>query len=273
MSELLGNQFVGNGELLKAPEFHWFSRESETQTSVYEVIRVEEGIPLFFEDYMGRLKKSFAMLGLDLPLSPDEIYNEVNKLIGATHHRSGPVKLVFGTGRIPFYVVFLMSPHLPSPEEYLTGVKTVLMHEMRPNPNLKMWNKGLRERSIELLRRTGAYEALLVNSHGLITEASRSNVFFIKGNEVYTTDEKLILPGITRRKVLEVCREQEITVHFTDLPVDEIGIYDSCFLTGTARKIVPVRAVGETPYQVETEMLSRIAGSFVALVNRYLNKD
>ena len=272
MSELLGNLFIGNGELLQPSEFHRFKEKSESQPSVYEVIRVEEGIPLFYEDYMERLKNSFALLGQEMPLGPKEIYGEVKRLIEATQYRSGPVKLVFGTGNASFYMAFLMKAHIPTPEEYITGVKTVLMREMRPNPNLKMWNKGLRDRSVELLNRTNAYEALLVNTRGLITEASRSNVFFIKGDEVFTTDEKLILPGITRGKVLEVCQEHGIVVNFTNLPADEIGTYDSCFLTGTARKIVPVRAVDDILFHVETEMLKRIADYFEAFVNRYLSK-
>ena len=137
-----------------------------------------------------------------MPLAADDLFAQVRELIRENGHRSGPVKLVFGAGAFDFFVAFIMKPHLPGPEEYVTGVRTVLMHEMRSNPNLKMWNRGLRDRSVELLERTRAYEAILVDADGLVTEASRSNVFFILGGEVVTTDDSGILPGITRKKVL-----------------------------------------------------------------------
>lgn len=270
MSELIGNLFIGNGDVLPAAEYPRFKKLSDIHPSVYEVIRVEDGIPLFFADYMDRLTNSFAMLRQDLPLSREQIAEMVALLVRITGHRSGPVKLVFGTGDDPFFMMFLMKPHLPLPVEYLTGVKTVLMRETRSNPNLKIWNKGLRDRSVALLEKTGSYETILVNAGGFITEASRSNVFFVKENEVFTTGEALILPGITRKKVLEVCREQGIRVHLTTIPASGIEVYDSCFLTGTARKIVPVRLVDDVPFKVDTAMLKAIAGHFEDYVQHYI---
>ena len=270
MSELLGNYFIGNGEVMDASAFIHFHGLTEKAPSIYEVVRIEEGIPLFFEDYMLRLTNSFRLLRRPLPIRVDTIAAAVAELVRVNDHPSGPVKLVFGAGDTRFFIAFLMRPHLPRPDEYIRGVKTVFMRETRETPNLKLWNRGLRDRSEELLSSSGAYEAILVNTSGYITEASRSNVFFIKGEEIFTTGDEHILPGITRKKVLEVCDIHNIPVHITSLPADKVEHYDSCFLTGTARKIVPVRDMGDVSFNVNTPVLRAVSNHFEAFVNDYL---
>jgi branched-chain amino acid aminotransferase len=272
MSELLGKAFIGNGEVLDAAEFSRFHELTATHPSVYEVIRVEEGIPLFFEDYMQRLRNSFALLKRDMPLPEEEVALIVGNLIRVNGHVSGPVKLVFGAGDLHFFMAFLMRAHLPGPEEYTTGVKTVFMRETRANPNIKMWNIGLRDRSVKLLEKSEAYEAILVNPLGQVTEASRSNVFFIRGGDVYTTADEMILPGITRKKVLEVCRLHGIPVHFTTVIADEVDQFDSCFLTGTARKIVPVRLLEDFVFGVDNPVMKAISDHFESFVRQYIRQ-
>ncbi len=272
MGEVLGKRFLAGDRVRDVDGIDPYLKLIETNPSVYEVIRVEEGVPLFFEDYMERLENSFRLLGREMPLQAGELSARVKELVRLNGHTSGPVKLIFGAGAFDFFVAYIMKPHLPGPGEYVAGVRTVLMHEVRHNPNVKMWNRDLRDRSVELLRRTGAYEAILVDEAGLVTEASRSNVFFIRGGEVCTTDDTHILPGITRKKILEVCRESGIPVLFERIPASGIGAYDSCFLTGTARKVVPVRFIGDTEFRVDTEMLNRISSLFESFVNAYIQR-
>ena len=134
MSELLGDKFIGNGDVMDVTEFDRFRELAENHPSVYEVIRVEEGIPLFLEDYMMRLENSFRLLNRGLPLTLDQIAADIAKLVRVNAHRSGPVKLIFAAGDPQFYLFFIMKPHLPRAEEYITGVKTVFTRETRSNP-------------------------------------------------------------------------------------------------------------------------------------------
>jgi branched-chain amino acid aminotransferase len=270
MNELTGDFFIANGTEYNRKDFSGFESLIALNPSVYEVIRLERGVPLFFEDYFDRLSSSFGQLEKKMKYSKSEILNFIRRLCELNHHTSGPVKLVFGTGDFDFSLIFLMKPHLPEPEEYRSGVKAVLMKETRENPNVKSWNPGLRERSVSYLTKENAYEAILVNEKGYITEASRSNVFFIRGDELFTTPVELILPGITRKKVLEVCSENQIKVHFVKIHKDSLGDYTSCFVTGTARKIVPVRIIDRIKFEVETPMLKRVSFLFHTYVEKYI---
>jgi len=270
MSEIIGNKFIVNKDVVDVTGFPEFQNLAESFPSVYEVVRVENGIPLFMEDYLNRLNNSFDSLQLKSHMPDESIVKAIQKLTHINALDSGPVKLVFGVGEKDFFMAYFMQPHLPSPEEYVSGVNTIFMYETREYPSLKIWNKGLRKRSVELLKKTGAYEAILVNAGGFITEASRSNVFFIRDNKIFTTPVELVLPGITRKKVLKVCEENGIEVDFTRMKVQDLHKYDSCFLTGTTRKIVPVKTIDEVSFQVNTAILKNVSRYFEKFVNRYL---
>lgn len=272
MDEALGRFFLIGDQLLEVRDFSARTAEINELPLVYEVIRAEEGIPLFLEDYLQRLRNSFGLLQRKLPLSEAAIRERVSKLMKANRHTSGPVKLVFGAGDADFFLAFLMKPHLPPPEEYRSGVHTILMEATRQNPNIKIWNNALREMSVRLLAEANAYEAILVNPVGIITEGSRSNVFFIRNKTVFTTPAEEVLPGITRKKVLEVCSLHGIPVKEVRIAVDELETFDSCFLTGTARKIVPVRSIDHRQYETGTEMLDGLTGYFDLFVEGYLQK-
>jgi branched-chain amino acid aminotransferase len=146
------------------------------------------------------------------------------------------------------------------------------MKEIRENPNVKSWNQGLRERSIGILQETGAYEAILVDQEGNITEASRSNVFFLHEKSVFTSPVKHVLPGITRKKVLQVCEEIGVPVVFEQILVSEIGRYQGCFLTGTARRVVPVERIDDTRFIPDTTLFRNISKAFEELVQKYIRE-
>lgn len=270
MSESTGLKFIFNEEIFPIGKFQSFEQMMETNPCVYEVVRVEDGIPLFLEDYFLRLKNSFAVLKIELPYNLERISRIIHQLIDINNHRSGPVKLVFGAGEKLFLLAFLMKANLPADQEYISGVRTILMKETRKNPNVKIWNRDLRQRSVKMLDKTGAYEAILVNPEGTITEASRSNIFFVKGEKIYTTPMELVLPGITRKKVIEVCTSKKMDVVLRKISLTDLSSYDSCFLTGTARKIVPVRSIDDIIYQTDTAMLRKISAYFEEFVAEYI---
>lgn len=273
MGEETGHYFLYNESQLDVREFYDYSGIMDRRPTVYEVIRVEEGIPLFVEDYLDRLRNSYQLLGRPMPLSEATIRQRIASLIQVNEHVSGPVKLVFGAGPDDYFLAFLIKPHVPNAEAYETGVHTILMEATRENPNIKIWNNGLREKSTKLLAGSEAYEAILVNPAGFITEGSRSNIFFIKGDRVFTTPAEAVLPGITRKKVLEVCAREGVTVELKKIAVAELAGFDSCFLTGTARKIVPIKSIGTVKFQTGTAMLNALSGYFEAFVEAYLQQQ
>lgn len=131
-------------------------------------------------------------------------------------------------------------------ENEKTGFKVILTEDIR-------WS-GCNIKTISLLpnvlARQKAYEnnadeALLVRN-GFITEGSHTNIFAVRDGNLYTAPlSNHILPGITRKVVLNICRKIGIPIFEISIKADEIYSYDELFLTSTKMDIVPVLQVGE----------------------------
>jgi branched-chain amino acid aminotransferase len=273
MSELSGEKYIFNDTVYDTSEDVFYIGNSNQNESVYEVIRIEEGIPLFLEDYLKRLQRSLQSVDNAESYSVDKIKHSIATLIQLHPGKNGPLKMIFGLKKPGYFLAFFMKPHLPKKEEYIIGVQTVLLNEERFNPNAKVWNQDLRNKSVFLMGKTGAYEAILVNSKGQITEASRSNVFFIKAGKIYTTPVSMVLPGITRKKVLEVCNRLDLEVVMANISVKDLSTYESCFLTGTARKIVPVKQIEKIVFNPKNPILEKVSNEFENLVQEYIQNQ
>lgn len=90
----------------------------------------------------------------------------------------------------------------------------------------------------------GFDEAILLDVHGHVTEASGQNLFIVRDGVVKTAPcSSSILPGITRDTIIQLCRRAAIPVVEEPFTRDEMYIADEVFLTGTASEVTPVREI------------------------------
>lgn len=101
----------------------------------------------------------------------------------------------------------------------------------------------------------GADEALLVRD-GKMIESASSNLFFVKdGHFITAPTDRFILPGITRRLVLELASSLGIPVEERKVPVAELSSMDGIFITGTGSEVFPIDTVLSHPsLDVEGDM-------------------
>lgn len=271
MGDNIGKKFLLNGK--SKPISAWNDQIFDEPSVIYEVIRVEEGVPLFFNDYFQRLKTSFLLINKSLNISKDQLKSMIQKLLEINGCDSGPVKLLFG-GSIESKqsIVYLMEPHTPNLSEYITGVHTILLHKERRNPGAKVWNQPMRDNTNMELKKNNAYEGILVDEEGFITEGSRSNIFFIKEGIVYTTPDEFILSGITRKKVLQLCDTNGIEVKKERIHFTRISAYNAVFITGTSRKVLPVKTIDSIRFSVEDITMQKINILFENLVTDYIRE-
>lgn len=271
MTDRIGKYCVVDGDILPVEDIP--KENSFLEKPVYEVLRVEEDVPLFIEDHFLRLQKSFFLCGKRFLLSLNEFREIVSKLVKTNKISEGPVKFIFPINKnSQHFIAYFMTPHRPSSDEYKYGIKTITLYEERNNPNAKIWNAPLRETATRLINKNEAYEAILIDKDGFITEGSRSNIFFIKNNSVYTTPDDLILQGITRKMILEICEDEGIKVEMFRMPYSRINEFDSVFLTGTSRKVVPVKSIDDYSFDTENKLMRDIIRYFDNLVAGYIAK-
>ena len=87
-------------------------------------------------------------------------------------------------------------------------------------------------------------DEIILSKDGLITEGSKSNIFFVKHGNVYTPSlNNNILPGITREFVIKLLRDNNISVFEEDIPVISIHEFDEVWLTSSTKEIQPIASI------------------------------
>jgi branched-chain amino acid aminotransferase len=158
---------------------------------------------------------------------------------------------------------YFISFFYPSPPMYSEGVKLLTFPYIRSSPGIKRWDSTFRESVGRFIRENGIYEVALVNSEKQVTEGSRSNIFFIAGdNRLVSTPGNEILPGITRKYVLQICREEGIRILERPVHLKELGEMSACFISGTSPKILPVRQLDGFLFDVDHPMLTLLMEKF-----------
>ncbi len=89
----------------------------------------------------------------------------------------------------------------------------------------------------------GYNEALMLDYRGYVAEATSSNIFLLKDNDIHTPIPDCFLNGITRQTVIEMVKEQGFNLIERYIMPDELSTFDEVFLTGTAAEITPVKSI------------------------------
>jgi branched-chain amino acid aminotransferase len=194
-------------------------------------------------------------------------------LTGSEKKKEVNLKIVFNYNeKSSDYLIYFIEPVYPSSAQYRNGVKGILLNAERKDPASKVINHKLRSDIYHKLILERAYEALLVDHKNRITEGSRSNIFFIRDNVLYTAPDDIILSGITRKYILDICREKNLKVIFEPVKADEIGDYDSVFMTGTSPMVLPFRSVNDCIFNVRHDLINELRRLYIVKTEDSIRK-
>jgi branched-chain amino acid aminotransferase len=221
----------------------------------YEVIRLINGTPLFLDFHYKRLLKTCANQHQYSIPSKEILQNEIALLTKRNKLKNINVKIIINE---EYRAVLAIPSVYPKPKDYLRGVKCNLLFEERENPEIKVFQAELRKKVDKRKQEEGVFESVLVNREGFITEGSKSNIFFIKDEELYTAPNQLVLSGITRQKVIEICEEHSYQVNFDSVHYQEIAQFNSAFICGTSPGVLPIRAIDDMSFQAANPILQKI---------------
>lgn len=230
--------FIKNDEAYTAEEFQDFYKVEGK--CIYEVLRVINSKPLFLKEHLLRLEKSLSLAGENSPVDLKTLKQYVNQLISLNRVHNGNIKIVINQGNL---YIFSITAYYPTEEMYKEGVKTILYFGERTNPNAKVVDNSFREKVTKEISDKEAFEAILINNQGFVTEGSKSNIFMIKGTTVYTAPAEGVLLGITREKIIEACKALNLTVEEKEVAHEEIKDLDGLFISGTSPKVLPINEV------------------------------
>jgi branched-chain amino acid aminotransferase len=89
----------------------------------------------------------------------------------------------------------------------------------------------------------GYDEAIMLDTQGLVSEASGENIFVVRDGVLCTPTLHTVLQGVTRSTVIELARDKGVRVEERILTRDDLYVADEIFLTGTAAEVTPIREI------------------------------
>ncbi|MBF4763303.1 aminotransferase class IV [Nocardioides islandensis] len=232
---------------------------------VWEGIRVANGHPAFLDLHLDRLFEGAKALMLDVGMSRDAltaaIYDTIrgNDMTDGVHLRLMVTRGVKSTPYQdpratvgPATVVIIAEHKEATPATITDGITLFTTHVRRATPDtldpkLNAHSKLNDIQACIQAYTAGADEALMLDPHGFVATCNSTHFFCVVErdgeSQVWTSDGRFCLGGITRSNVLRVCRENGITARETTFSLTDVYSASEAFVTGTFAGVVPVHTI------------------------------
>ena len=224
---------------------------------VFEGIRIYNKRIFLLNEHIDRLFDSAKAIALDIPVSKEELCNNVIETCKANDIEDGYIRLVITRGKgtlglnpylcsKPEIIIITAKIQLYPEELYRDGLKIVTVGTVRNHPeainpkikSLNYLNNVLAK--IEAIN-SGCLECIMLNHKGEVCEASGDNIFLVSNNIIKTPSVNSgALVGLTRNKVIDISRNNEFKVSEESISRYDLYTADEVFLTGTAAEIISV---------------------------------
>ena len=232
---------------------------------VWEGLRIHDGHPAFLEQHLDRLWEGAAALMIDLGVTREEltraVYDtlEANGMTDGVHVRlmctRGVKSTPYQDPRVtvgPATIVIIAEHKTPTPETVERGLALFTTHVRRATPDTLDPKLNAHSKLNDILAciqayQAGADEALMLDPHGFVATCNSTHFFIVKGTpdepEVWTSDGRFCLGGITRGNVVAMARHHAITTHEKTFSLTDVYSAQEAFVTGTFAGVAPVRSV------------------------------
>jgi branched-chain amino acid aminotransferase len=227
--------------------------------SVFETMRSYGGRVFKLEDHLSRMFAAFKVIGMPAPYSKPFIARAVNGLLERNRLKDAYVRVQVTRGEGRFGITYkddfrpnvvIVAKHFEGypPSTHSKGlsarVVTLRLNELSPVSRIKSGNFLPYVMARFEAKKSGADEAILLNTKGDVAEAATSNVFLVKrGSLVTPHPDSGILPGITRGAVIGLARRLGLKVAERRVARRELHSADEIFLTNSLAELIPVASI------------------------------
>ena len=251
---------------------------------VWEGIRLHDGTWTFLDDHLDRLFEAAKAIDLTMALDRQGVIDALvatqraNDMVTGAHAR---LMVTRGVKVRPFQhprlsrsgptMVIIMehsTPSIPRPIRLAT-VPHLRGLPMTQDPKLNSHSKLNCILACIAADKAGADEALMLDVHGFVNTTNSCNFFIVRRGEVWTSTGDYCMNGITRQKVIDLCRANGIPVFERNFSLVDAYSADEAFLTGTFGAQTPVgsidgRVIGTGEMGPVTERLRALYRDLVA---------
>ncbi|MEJ6391650.1 aminotransferase class IV [Gymnodinialimonas sp. 2305UL16-5] len=228
---------------------------------MWEGMRLYDGHWAFFDDHMDRLFGSLKAVSLDIGIGPEDIRAILDKTAAANGMTSDAhCRLMITRGRKakPFQhpqlsqfgptIVAIIEHSKPVDRLHSKGIRLATVPQVRGMPmsqDAKFNSHSKLNCVIACLQaeQAGADEGLMLDPHGFVNTTNACNFFIVRRGAVWTSTGDYCMNGVTRQKVIDLCRADGIPIFEKNYSLYEAYSADEAFLTGTFGAQTPVAEI------------------------------
>ncbi|MEQ3652424.1 MAG: aminotransferase class IV, partial [Glaciecola sp.] len=235
---------------------------------VWEGIRLHQGHLAFIQQHMRRLYDGAKALDMDIGISQTDLVKRIYDTCKANDMHDGVhIRLMVTRGikatpyqdpRVtisPATIVIIAEHKKALGLADGEGVRLFTSHVRRGYPDVqdpKLNTHSKLNCIFACIQAAKAQvdEALMLDPHGFVATCNSTHFFIVRDGEVWTSSGDFCLDGITRRNVINVCKQHGIPVYERNFTLADVYAADEAFITGTFAGLTPVsevdgRAIGE----------------------------
>jgi aminodeoxychorismate lyase len=250
--------------------------------SLFETMRIQHRRVFRWHQHLERFQRGVDQLGFQCPVTLAQLKDAARRLIEANACADGILRLTLSRGVGPRgyspagatspSVVMTLHPRTeadpePPAEWRLITSSFQVAHADRLATH-KTGSKLLQVMARREAEAAGVDEAILVNTHGEVLEATSANLFWLRGDVLYTPPTAVgVLPGITRAVVLEICAAQNLPVKKLLARMEQVKTSDALFLTSSAHGIVAVGTLDDETFP-GNPLVQRLQEAYAEVVRK-----
>ncbi len=226
---------------------------------VFETLRAEDYRIFRWDDHWKRLQKGADICGFEIAEEGENLRRKIETVLRKNGLDRAYIRISVWRKETESFdpgdesrsnVLALVKKHRAYPARfYREGIrcivsKTYFKNEKSPLSCVKTFNYLESILARGEARKQGYDDNILLNTEGHLASATVSNLFFVKGKKIFTPSLDCgILPGITRKTVLEICARHGVNSEEGKFLPEDLESADEVFLTNTLMSIMPVREI------------------------------
>jgi len=236
---------------------------------IWDSLRYHNGKFIFLNEHLDRLYKDAKLIDLKIHMSRKKLSEALKKTIKINEMKTDAhLRIVVSRGikSTPYQsprvtiskptVIIIPEYKKPDVKAYKIGLKLVTVKTIRgptnvQNPQINSLSKLNCIMACIEANKKNADEALMFDIKGNIATNNSTHFFFVKNNTVFTSTGKYCVTGITRQKIIEICKKNKIKVKQKNFQLKEVLNADEAFCTGSFAGIVPVNAINKRKFSLK----------------------
>lgn len=228
---------------------------------IFETLRSYNGKPFKLTEHLQRMRSSAEKLSISFEYTNAEISESIKELIGKNNVQDAYIRITLsrGAGKNGLGInenlksTMLIQAKSFTPYErrlYDEGIPLIVSRHRRsascPISSHKTTNLLTSILLKEEAKRMSANEVVVINTDGYVAECVVSNIFMVNNGSVVTpSPDTNILPGITRKTVLDICRNSGIPAREECFKIETLIKAKEVFITNSLMEIMPVSRIDD----------------------------